>query len=201
MFGSEGGGIEPHRALTRLTAYKAASTPNGLHPPTAASVRRLHMLRRILLISKESKRFCLFCIALAVLTYTPSIFSQTAPSESKIPPVPTNRIVVQVSANYQTQGSCILVVSGTGNSHNVCPRSETAAVSHPKVPSSVRPCDIYRGTAEASNSLTTYCDDVALEIPEWGGVSPAVKVPTAGTDAVKRPITSPVRANKTGPPL
>jgi len=29
----EGGGIEPHRAVTRLTAYKAVSTPNGLRLP------------------------------------------------------------------------------------------------------------------------------------------------------------------------
>jgi len=29
----EGGGIEPHRAITRLTAYKAVSSPNGLRLP------------------------------------------------------------------------------------------------------------------------------------------------------------------------
>jgi|SRR5271166_6799545 len=29
----EGGGIEPHRAVTRLIAYKAASTPNRLRLP------------------------------------------------------------------------------------------------------------------------------------------------------------------------
>jgi hypothetical protein len=38
----EGGGIEPHRAYTRLTAYKAVSTPNGLRLPyqNADAVRR-----------------------------------------------------------------------------------------------------------------------------------------------------------------
>lgn len=32
-FMQEGGGIEPHRAGTRLTAYKVVSTPNGLRLP------------------------------------------------------------------------------------------------------------------------------------------------------------------------
>ena len=39
----EGGGIEPHRADTRLTAYKAASAPNGLRlPHQNADVIRRH---------------------------------------------------------------------------------------------------------------------------------------------------------------
>lgn len=38
-FGEEGGRIELRRADTRLTAYKAASTPNGLHLPHQKPMR------------------------------------------------------------------------------------------------------------------------------------------------------------------
>lgn len=54
----EGGGIEPHRAVTRLTAYKAVSTPNGLRLPKKAGrchARLLSYLRFVFGVRGEKQ--------------------------------------------------------------------------------------------------------------------------------------------------